>query len=291
MKIAVLMTCHNRREKTLACLASLMKQKLPKSIPQSDAQSHANGTNELINEGIVISMEVYLVDDGSTDGTAEAAREIMPDIHIIKGDGHLYWCGGMRLAWSCALENQPDYYLLLNDDTTLVDNTIDELLRLAPSPDASVIAVAPIADPDTGEIVFGGHIGFDPKPPFPHGQVVQCDNMNANCTLIPRAVYLKIGMLHGAYTHAMGDFDYGFMASRAGIKIIQAARVLGTCKPNPSTGTWRDRNLGRLERYKLLWSSKKGLPFSEWLEYCRRNYGRNWPIKAVSPTIRILLGR
>ena len=47
MNISVLMTCHNRRELTLKCLGLLLSQ---------------------IGE----DARVYLVDDGSTDGTAVA---------------------------------------------------------------------------------------------------------------------------------------------------------------------------------------------------------------------------
>ena len=47
--IAVLITCYNRKDKTLLCLESLFKQQ---------------------GLGIDFSLAVFLVDDGSTDGTA-----------------------------------------------------------------------------------------------------------------------------------------------------------------------------------------------------------------------------
>ena len=53
MKIAVLMTCYNRREKTLACLDALQKT----SVSSGDIQ-----------------LSIYLTDDGCSDGTAEAVR-------------------------------------------------------------------------------------------------------------------------------------------------------------------------------------------------------------------------
>jgi len=49
-RIAILFTCHNRRVKTLSCLNSIEKQA-------------AQGWGK---------PDIYLVDDGSTDGTAEA---------------------------------------------------------------------------------------------------------------------------------------------------------------------------------------------------------------------------
>lgn len=78
--IAVLLTVHNRKEKTLCCLQNLFKQKIP------------NG----------YQIEVYLTDDGCTDGTPEAVHEQFPAVHIIKGDGSLFWNRGMYTAWDTA---------------------------------------------------------------------------------------------------------------------------------------------------------------------------------------------
>ena len=72
MKIAAIMTCHNRKNKTMACLKSLFT-----IIPETD---------------------VYLTDDGSTDGTSEAVLYTYPNVHIISGDGNLYWNRGMYVA-------------------------------------------------------------------------------------------------------------------------------------------------------------------------------------------------
>lgn len=52
--LAVLMTCHNRRETTLKCLNTLYNQE--------------GATN--------IDMAVYLVDDGSTDGKTELSKTL-----------------------------------------------------------------------------------------------------------------------------------------------------------------------------------------------------------------------
>lgn len=72
-RIAVLLTVFNRRETTLTCLESLFSGSVPEGY----------------------SIEVYLTDDGCTDGTTDAVRERFPDVRIVAGDGSLYWNRGM----------------------------------------------------------------------------------------------------------------------------------------------------------------------------------------------------
>ena len=71
--IAVLLTVHDRKNKTLRCLENLYKQVLPNYL----------------------RLDIYLTDDGCTDGTPEAIKRQFPKVHIIKGDGNLFWNRGM----------------------------------------------------------------------------------------------------------------------------------------------------------------------------------------------------
>ena len=89
---AVLLTVFNRKEKTLECLGRLFDQ-----LPIEDLQ-----------------IDVFLTDDGCTDGTAEAVENLFPSVHILKG----IWNRGMLMAWKAAAETRNyDAYLWLNDDT------------------------------------------------------------------------------------------------------------------------------------------------------------------------------
>src|SRR5689334_7452083 len=107
MTIGVLLTTRNRKEKTLTCIESLKRQRLPADV----------------------SLEVFLTDDGSTDGTVDAVRQAYPSANIFKSDGSLFWAGGMRNSWTHALKEDLDFYLLLNDDTTLTADAIAVLIQ------------------------------------------------------------------------------------------------------------------------------------------------------------------
>jgi GT2 family glycosyltransferase len=271
-RLAVVMACHNRKETTLRCLEHLLAQLQP--LPPA-----------------TFDLSLFLLDDGSSDGTASAVSALWANARILRGNGKHYWCGGMRIAWSEACKTNPDYFLLLNDDTLLVPHALRSLFNIARGPDLPVIAVSSIADPDTGKVVFGGRRGSNAAIVGVQGAPEDCDTMNANCVLVPRAVVKRIGIFHNRYTHAMGDFDYGFTARRAGIRVVASGEILGTSKPNPEICTWRDTSLPRTERLRLLWFSPKGLPFIEWTIYARRNLGWSWPYRVLSPAFRVVVGR
>ena len=108
-EIAILMTCHDRVAVTVGCLKQLFA-----------AAARLEGW----------SCKVFLVDDGSIDGTGDRVRAAFPDVHVIDGDGTLYWAKGMLTAWEAAVAERYDWdgYLWLNDDTELTDGSLVQLM-------------------------------------------------------------------------------------------------------------------------------------------------------------------
>jgi GT2 family glycosyltransferase len=263
--IAVLLTCFNRREKTLNCLRRLEAQDLP--------AGHR--------------LAIFLVDDGCTDGTGAAVRAEFPHVRVIQGSGSLYWAGGMRLAWAEAAKTQPDYFLLLNDDTEIVPEAVATLLSITGAPGARVIAVAAIADSDSGDINYGAYRDFKSVQKSVSGKE-NCDAFNANCALVTQRVFDSIGNLDPAFTHGLADFDYGLRAKKSGINVIQSELPLGSCQRNSKKGTWQDVSLSFTSRWKLI-HRPTGLPPREWLKYCIRHTEWKWPIYFISPYLRMLI--
>ena len=138
IRLAVIMACHNRRESTLSCLTVLRQQQL--------------------NDCLVV--EVYLLDDGSTDGTSEAVHKQFPDVHILKGDGSLFWNRGMHKSFSAAIQEGFDFYMWLNDDSKLYPNALQVLLntssQLRDKGCRNAIIGSAMQDPDSGEFTYGG---------------------------------------------------------------------------------------------------------------------------------------
>ena len=273
-RIAVAMTCFNRREKTLRCLRSLFGQA---SLP--------------------VTLDVYLVDDGSTDGTSAAIAAEFPSVHIVAGTGSLFWGGGMYRAMSAAVERPYDFVLWLNDDVTLHPDALAELLAAHAQASAAdshpSVIVGAVTDPETGKISYAGfnrtnrwhpiHVrNVAPEP----GRLVPCDAMNGNCVLIPRAVVGQIGLIDGELIHRYGDIDYGYRARRAGANVLIAPDPVGTCSPNPPP---RKKDLSRhslAERWRIL-TAPLGTPMRPMFRFMWRHGGVSGAIMGAWTALKL----
>ncbi len=251
MNIAVLIAARNRRETTLNCLRNCASQA---DFLRADGK---------------YSFDVYLTDDGSTDGTPEAVAVEFPEVHIIRGDGTLYWNRGMHTAWTEAAREDYDFYLWLNDDTVLERGAFAVLLENSAYLKHSSIVVGTAVD-GKGAYSYGGRtLSGKIVPPDPTIPVV-CDIFNGNIVLVPKSVYEVVGMLDPFYCHSFGDYDYGVRAAKAGIAALVAPGVLGTCNRNPGLPKWRDASVPVGERFRAL-RDPKGRPFREQFVYDTRS--------------------
>lgn len=255
-KIAALLTCHNRRVQTLACIEDLLSQ---------------NRKN--------VEFEVFLVDDGSTDGTSSAVAKSFPSVHIIHGDGTLYWNGGMRMAMDAASTGNFEFYLWLNDDTRLYPDSVDRLLQthaqLESGCEAPLIVVGSICDPETGELSYGGSVQQSRWLPLrfshiaPGSEPQRCDVFNGNCVLLPRSAVELIGNLHPKLVHYAGDYEYGLRAGRQGIAKWIAPGFFGECQTNSLRDSWLDPSVPLRERYKKLFGVKGQPPIPRLIYYSK----------------------
>lgn len=275
--VSVLMACHNRKAQTLACLTSLFAQQLSE-----------------------ISLHVWLLDDASSDGTADSIRQQFPAVHLLQGSGQMFWTKGMRYCWQQALQTPSDFYLWLNDDVILTVDAIQRLVdcyqQLAKSqpsktesskPHAQIgTVVGTLQDPTSQRWSYGGRRSPNPwfplsisgvVPPDP-SEALPCDYANGNLCLIPASAVATVGILSEQFTHKMGDFDYSFRLRQAGFQQYIAPGCFGSCAVHPVAGSIKDATIPL--KVRLMWMDKPANrpALGEWLLFIRWYGGPFWPL-------------
>ena len=228
-RVAVLLTFHNRKECTLRCLGSLFE---------------ANHSD--------VDFSVYACDDGSCDGTSDAIIEKFSSVHIVHGDGTLYWNRGMLKAWEAAVPNNYDYYLWLNDDTVVDMDFWREMLSCTRSFSIPAVVSGLILEVDTGKIIYGG-TDENGNLIQPNGQARSIRNLNGNMVLVPRAIVKVIGLLDPRLHHDLGDVDYGYRVKAAGYPLLATRQPTGYGVANDYCRV-RKWNVSLCARFKRLYS-------------------------------------
>jgi len=270
-KVCVMFTCYNRCETTIRCMKSI------------------------INTNNNIEFTIIAVDDNSKDGTETVLLEMKEtgyNIHILRGDGNLFWCGGMRKAIVYA-KNLPahDYYMLINDDVDFYYGIIEQMI--AEMGNDNKILVGATCD-SNGNYSYGGvrYIGRGIK--YKKVELASkevCHTFNANCVLIPKSIFMEAGNIDEMYIHTLGDFDLGLSLYRKGYEIKMFSKYVGVCNPNSIEGTWWDKSLSIKERVRKK-EQPKGAPFKQWFYFLKKNFGlKKALIHGFTPYVRIIIKR
>lgn len=226
MKIATIITSHNRKDKTIASLNALYKA--------------IDCYNKLYDEKI--ENILFLTDDGCTDGTKDSIISKFStdrNIVILNGDGNLYWAGGMRMAWRAAINcgQNFDFYLLLNDDTVVFDNVFLQLMELhnyaMNNYNNGGVYSGICCSSDGTKTTYGGELWTNKflansRLVDPIGKPQMCDMANANILLIAKTVVDNMGIFYKGYRHALADFDYTIKA-RKRYPVLLTSAYCGFC--------------------------------------------------------------
>lgn len=277
LEIAAILTCFNRKEKTICCL-----RKLYRSV-------------SLVKESI--SLSVYLTDDGCTDGTADIVHLEFPDVNILKGTGSLYWAGGMRLAWNEALKKHWDYFLLLNDDTFVFDNIFVQFIKMKSYCDdlfpLGALIVGATCNKAMTQTTYGGNIYINhffatSKRLDVNGKYQFCDFANTNIMFVPYRIVKKIGIFDSVFIHGIADYDYSIIARKNGFFICLSESYWGICENEHNDLYVNFSNKCFAERKKYLYSPV-GLAFKDKLYFEKKHRLWRLPLIYISGYCKILL--
>jgi len=239
ISVAAVIPVHNRREITLQCLSSLARLQL-----------------------VGFELKVYIVDDGSTDGTREGIEKYFPETVLVIGDGSLWYTGGINAGIDRALQDRPDFLLLMNDDQVFDSMCLARMLETARAYPGSIVGALLLLW-DTPHRIFqvspewrvswGGWRHWQnqtvwsvPNSPW------EVDLIVGNCMLVPTEAVRKHGAMDGEMFPNFGDAEFTPRMKKRGHRLILDPRARVFCQPN--TPPPKVSRMGLRELYTHLWA-------------------------------------
>jgi GT2 family glycosyltransferase len=186
------------------------------------------------------SIEVVVVDNGSTDGTAEMIGTEYPRVRLVRNELNK----GVAPARNQILQHaRGTYVLMLDVDTLVLPGAIDELAAAMDAhPDAAV--AGPLLRYEDGRLQlscrpFPGLLnvaveGTFLREWFPNSRLVQdytmekwdhaalreVDWLYGACLMIRRQSVARIGVFDESFFYLYEDVDFCFRAKKAGLKVL-----------------------------------------------------------------------
>jgi GT2 family glycosyltransferase len=176
---------------------------------------------------------VVVTDDGSTDGSGEYISEHFPEVELLKGDGNLWWSGGINVGARHAIEQLGcDYVLLWNNDVLSGDDYFIELDKIVEAEKPGSVIGSKVYYTDRPERVqaYGGYFspvtgvkysyGYDKEDTEEYHQVKHVDWLPGMGTLVHVDVVTRLDYWDAEhFPQYHGDTDFTFKAKKAGFEV------------------------------------------------------------------------
>lgn len=212
-KILILILNWNGKKDTLECLASL----------------------SAVNPSPLFS--VLVVDNGSQDDSVEAIRASFPEIPILETKENLGFAGGNNVGIRWALKKSFEWILLLNNDTIVAPDLIEQLIKAAKEkPSARILGAKIFRYHDQERIDhLGGfwnpdtatHISYasDQIDDGSYDEMKQIDYVSGCALFMHRSVPETIGLLEERFFLLWEESDFCKRALKAGFEIWTAPKA------------------------------------------------------------------
>jgi len=226
-KVFIIILNWNGWEDTIECLESLKKIDYP-------------------------NYNIVLADNGSTDESVLRLKDFCSkyneELFFLENQNNLGFAGGNNVGIKYALENQADYVLLLNNDTTVEPDFLTQLIKAAES-DKKIGMLGPkINFYDHKDRIWflggkincllnqGTHLYYDQidSQNLP-SEAFEVDYFTGCALLIKKEVIKKIGLMWDGYFLYYEDTDWNLKAKKNGWKIIVAPKAKIYHKASRST--------------------------------------------------------
>ena len=234
---------------------------------------------ESIKKSAYKNLEIIVVDNISTDKSQEICKEKYPDIKLIQNNENFGYCEGNNIG---IREAKGDYIIILNPDTIVESNWIEELIS-AYNAFGEGLYQPKILSLDKTEIlqstgnmlhIFG--FGFA-KDKGKNDNLVETDiekigYASGTCLFTSKKVLDKIGLLDSFLFLYHDDLDLGWRAAQLGINSFYVPNSI----------------IYHAESYALKWSAKKFYWLERNRKYCLLTHYSKKTYTKMLPTLLLV---
>ncbi len=189
------------------------------------------------------NFKVLLVDNGSTDGSADFVQTTFPQVEIVQNHFNLGFSKGNNVGIERALSAGADYVVLLNPDTKVVSNWLAKIIEAGEAePSIGVLgAVQYCYESDElntwTKAAAARHLDMLETPNAQPAWIVM-DWVEGSCFAVKREVFQRVGYLDPLYFSFYEEIDFCRRAACAG---YQTALVTNSRIHHHRGGIWAAR--------------------------------------------------
>jgi len=258
--VAIIILNWNNARDTLDCLGSLQEVQYP-------------------------SFEIFVIDNGSTDGSAETIREAYPEITLIANPSNLGFAVGNNQGIQLALEKELEYILLLNNDTVVDPGMLNALVEASINhADGAAFSAKTYYHSEPNRIWLGMPLwnkktcrfqydGFDATDDGQSYNDVREVSYACGCAMLLRSDAVRqVGLLDPRFFCYYEEIDWCFRARKHGFASYYVPDAKVWHKVSASSG---GKHLPIVQYFRtrngLLWSAKY-LPLGQRLRVWRNTF-------------------
>lgn len=239
-EVSVIIPVFNNLDYTRQCLTSLFTVKEP------------------------VDYEIIVVDNGSTDGTAEYLSQLPSMVRVVSPGENLGFAKGSNAG---ALEARGRFLCFLNNDTMVLPGWLSSMVDCAKqNPEIGIVGNLQIF-PETGKVQQAGIVCgphklvrsiYNNELPATHPAVQKPREFQfiaGSCMLIEKEFFFRLGGFDESYRNSCEDVDLCMKARDAGRKVFYCpqSRIYHY---ESKTVTGHDKDSDNYRRFLARWSDK-----------------------------------
>ena len=179
------------------------------------------------------SFQTVVIDNGSTDGSAEYVRVNYPTVHLLENGANLGYARGFNVGLRYSFEQRDaDYCLVMNNDTKIDKKALSALVQVAESHDRVAFVTGKVycydrpnvlqtvGKVDQPVIIVAPDIGAQEEDCGQHDSVIERSFVDDVFSLVSRQLYADIGGYDEQFFLQCEEYDWQWRAKERGWHIF-----------------------------------------------------------------------